>query len=310
MIQDPPAHPLVAVPSESHPPRPWSPTPLKGLTGESNRSSDLAPADEQPSPDGLSPAAPSAWVTKLRETSPSEPLGNTELGRVPVQEDGTLPTTPCSDPDQLLDAARLKAKQIIEGARAEVEMQGESARARGYADGIAAGEAECAEKLAQYVRLVQSLDAEFAQFCLAQVPDLANLAVTAAERIVQEQITLEPERILTIVAAAMEEANWGSLVNDVTAIGAGTQVEPPLPAVGDASSRSGAEHRSAGGPSVYLHPDDLQLILSHSLPANLTQISLQPDPSIERGGCRIRWSSGEVDATVSGAITRLDRLFR
>jgi flagellar assembly protein FliH len=171
-----------------------------------------------------------------------------------------------------VQVAGQEAERIVERARAEADQIRVAALRAGYAEGQARGLDEWADQRRHLGELVTQIGIAYEKFCERQVPGLAALAAAAAEKLLHEQLSLEPERVLTIVTLALEQVQ--------------------------ASTRM----------TVHLNPDDLPLVSAHRSRQAARQtppVHLQPDPAVERGGCWIDSDQGEVDATVAGKVARL-----
>jgi flagellar assembly protein FliH len=221
------------------------------------------------------------------------------------------------DPEALLAAATHRAAEIIQHARREADalrtrtqLEAEQLRRAGQEEGYAAGQA-CAHeewdgRCRQAAALIDQLGAAYADFCRAQGSSLAVLAVAAAEKLLLGQLTLEPERVVTIVNEVLTDA------------------------------------LATSGVTLHLHPDDVEIVTAHlavslqdgrrsaldnsrlTLDVEVTDeasggerrgsgagrpiIRLASDATVERGGCWLESEQGEVDATVSGRLNRLARV--
>jgi flagellar assembly protein FliH len=171
-------------------------------------------------------------------------------------------------------SAAEEAEQILQHARAEAERLRTGAIREGYADGQARALEENSEEKQRLRELLAALGEAYRGFCLSQAPGLAALAATAAEKLLYEQLSLEPARVLVIVQQALEQA------------------------VGSAPI------------TVYLNPADVELVRGHLMsdPRQSSSVQLAAAPEVERGGCWIENDQGNVDATVSGRLSRLKDL--
>jgi len=180
--------------------------------------------------------------------------------------DGTDPGT--GEAETLRQRAQQEAEERIRSAQAEADRLRDAAREQGRNE----GRAECEAERARLCELAEQVEAAYQRFCREQVPALAEIASLAAGKLLGEQLSTDPERVITIVRAALEHV-----------LGA-TQV------------------------TLRLHPDDIELVQS-AFPANpaghAPEIRIMPDPAIERGGCWIDSEQGKVDATVAGRLSRL-----
>ena len=174
-----------------------------------------------------------------------------------------------------LDRARQDAEQLLMQARQEAEQIRAAAAQAGFADGQAQALDQWAEERQRLRELLGSAGEAYRRFCLDQAPELAALAAEAAEKLLYEQLSLEPQRALTLVRQALDH------VHAATAI------------------------------TIHLNPEDEEMVRSHLLahdsPRSPT-VQLAPDPTVERGGCWIKSEHGEVDATVAGRVSRLKAL--
>jgi flagellar assembly protein FliH len=174
---------------------------------------------------------------------------------------------------------------VLAQARIEAEEIRARSREEGLAEGRAMGLAECRPARAALEEWFERLDLAFQEFCEAQIPALVDLAVSAAEVLLREQLDLAPERIRAVCRDALDRV------------------------------------AGASGVTVYLHPDDIPLVVDScqltvdsgdGAPPSLSTVNGQlstgvivPDPTLERGGCRIESDCGTVDATISGRVARL-----
>jgi len=170
--------------------------------------------------------------------------------------------------ETLLHSARYEAAELIRAAREEADCLRAAARQQGEQ----AAREEWEEQAAQVAELALSVGAAYHRFCLDQVPALAELATIAAERLLGEQLTCEPERVVAIVREALEQV--------------------------------------AGSAQVHLRlsPDDVELVqreFASNAPGHSPAVQIVPDPAVGRGGCWIESEHGTVDATVKGRLTRL-----
>ncbi len=186
-----------------------------------------------------------------------------------------------ADPDTVVDTvtaadravaeAQAQADEILEAARAEAETLRQQAAQSGYEEGRRMAEQTLVEERRRVHELLDQMHAAFVQFCEAQAPALRDAAVLAAERLMRAQLTLEPERVETIAAEALEKLT--------------------------ASKRI----------VLHVNPEDRALLAESATlgGAGRSGIELFPDPGVERGGCWIESDQGEINATVSDRISRL-----
>jgi flagellar assembly protein FliH len=207
------------------------------------------------------PPAPTVWVPS--STGPASPGAGRDSGS---------PGHVVEGPEALLEAARHEAEQILEQAREESEQIRADAARDGHAAGHSEAMAEDAARRQQLSDLLAALAQAYHSFCADQVPALASLVTEAAGRLMQEQLSLEPQRVLNVVREALQQ------------VIASTDLR------------------------LHLNPDDLEIVrvyLDSAEAPSTTDLQIIADPSVERGGCWLETGHGEVDATITGRLSRL-----
>ena len=173
--------------------------------------------------------------------------------------------------------AKSTAQEIIQRAQEEaalIRSQAEEFRQKGYEDGYAEGtnvsKAEWSETI---LRINRENDAKFRYF----EHDLVRLAVRVAEKIIGEQLRLEPSSITQIVANAL----------------------------------GGVRHQR----EIYLrvNPEDFEVVREHKylLLEQLSRaqdIDIRPDPDVERGGCLIESETGTIEATLDKQLDAIQKI--
>ena len=143
--------------------------------------------------------------------------------------------------------------------------------ARGLADGHAAGLAAVQAQAAQLRMLTLALPGALRGAEHQVADDLLALALDLARQVLGQALETEPLAMLTVVRELLH-------------------VEPSL----------------LGMPQLLLHPDDAALVKEHlhdELQAAGWRVRV--DATLQRGGCRVLASSGELDATLP---TRWERV--
>jgi flagellar assembly protein FliH len=173
-------------------------------------------------------------------------------------------------PVLLIDEAELARLRLL------AQQAGDSAGhregyARGLADGNAAGLAAVQAQAAQLQALTQSLPGALRGADHEVADDLLALALDLARQVLGQALKAEPQAMLTLVRELL-------------------QTEPVL----------------MGMPQLMLHPDDAALVKEY-LPDELQAAGwrIRVDATLQRGGCRVLASSGELDATLP---TRWERV--
>jgi type III secretion system HrpE/YscL family protein len=113
----------------------------------------------------------------------------------------TLPSRRILKPDQveasgeaasILQQARREAAAILEDAHRQVEQAREAAREQGYIEG-----------LARWNQAVQDLLASRERFLASSEPEIVKLSIKVAEKILGQQLRVDPASITSIVEEAL-----------------------------------------------------------------------------------------------------------
>jgi flagellar assembly protein FliH len=193
----------------------------------------------------------------------------------PARPAPQAPAAPAEDPNGVLAAARAEAERIVADARAQAARIEREAAQRGQAEARAAAEAETAmalapirDQLAESIEMVAGLYGVVAERAEA---DLVRLAIEIAKKIVQREITVDPEIALTLTRVALRRL-----------------------------------HNCAVA-SVHLHPDDYAYISSRMDQLGNTSVELVEDRSVGRGGCLVRTEMGDIDARIEQQFAEVER---
>jgi flagellar assembly protein FliH len=147
---------------------------------------------------------------------------------------------------------------------------------KGYAQGERAG-VEVGGKRAEAMlrRLAQTLEelSGLRDTMVRQTErELVQLAVAIARRILQREVSVDPELTAALAHIALER------------LGGATPA------------------------TVRLHPDDYATVTSgHAMPFGGRQVEILPDPSVARGGCVVESAFGSIDASVDAQIDEIAR---
>jgi flagellar assembly protein FliH len=234
------------------------------------------------------PPLPTAWAPdgpgRHRPEAGAREAGGGSAGPLWVQRgEGTVPPAAAGaaagletsqDAEALLQSARERADQILREAHEEAETLRARAHQEGFADGSAAGREEGLAEREQLRTLAARMQESYQAFCTDQLPALAALVAEAAGHLLQEQLALEPERVLAIVEQALARSVASSRVR------------------------------------MHLHPADVEIVRPHLAARQdreTPEVQIVADSTLERGGCWLETEQGEVDATVSGRVARLAR---
>lgn len=167
-------------------------------------------------------------------------------------------------------AVILPTVEQIERIHQEAQHEGYAA---GYNTGREAGYEAGREQAAMEAAKLQSL---FSSFQRALVDanrtignDLLTLALDLARQMVREALKVRPELVLAVVRESIHN-----------------------------------EAAFSQPPQLYLHPEDAALVREH-LSQELNDAAVCVDTRLERGDCRVKTGSGQVDATLA---TRWQRI--
>jgi len=215
------------------------------------------------------PEAARPWPPRSLRSSPTG--GATSPDANGGELDAAIGPAAC-EPEALLQQARMEAAELLRAAQEEAEQL----RAAAYEQGQQQAREEIEQERTRLQALSLELASAYQRFCRNQIPALAELATLAAEKLMADQLALEPERALAIVRAAMSQV------------------------VGSAEI------------TLRLNPEDVDLVQA-GLPAhpseNRPAVQIVADPAVERGGCWIDSEQGKVDATIAGRLARLEAAF-
>ena len=206
-----------------------------------------------------------ATICPVLESKPN--IDTEALYRAALQEAETLLTDTKQAVAELRETAQRKLDQESERILSQARTDGFE---KGLAEARAQVEAERLALLEPLQALLDELPQAWERFCMTQAPAMTEVCIAAAERILHDQLTLEPERILTIVRAAITHVPQAQEI------------------------------------TVVVHPQDLPLLQERALTESSTgHVKLTADPLMWRGGCRVESRQGVVDASHDGALLRL-----
>ena len=156
--------------------------------------------------------------------------------------------------------------------------QVETARSEGMREGLERGREEAARELQQAFQLLDQsaklLNAERDEVSSRFQSQLVSLATQMAKKILDSELSLKPDLLLSIVSSALNSA------------------------------------KDANQVTLKVHPEDMALIKSHheslkqSLGTNVA-FDLKPDSSVGRGGCTIDTELGSLDARLATQLETL-----
>lgn len=149
-------------------------------------------------------------------------------------------------------------------AGAELTRLREAARAEGYAEGLATGRVEGEQACGRMKQLVESFGSTLDNFDFRLADMVLELALDVARQVVAGELAARPERILDVVNLALKQM-----------------------------AETSREAR------LLLNPDDAALVRPHlEQVLDKNRLRIVEDIRIERGGCLIETSQGDLDATL------------
>ena len=181
--------------------------------------------------------------------------------------------------ETMLQEAAVHARELLEQARANGVAAEAEARASGHEEGVAAGRAEIEAQLAQSVASLQGvIDEARAQrhkILEGAEPELVKLAMAIAERIVHEQITIDPNVVLENVRQSLTRLVGREVV------------------------------------TLRVNPADLEIIRAHrdaiANSNDVEHLRVVEDQRVDRGGVVVETDAGTIDAKISTQIREARR---
>lgn len=200
--------------------------------------------------------------------------GGTEAG---FPKEGPAKAKPPEIRDER-ELARRQAEEIVRQAQAEAGRIEEEARAQGFAqgeaEGRAAGKAEYETKVQEFARFLDTLQNQRAEVLARYEREMFTLITTMVDRLVHHEVSVNP----LVIQACLQEAMAFVVENSLV--------------------------------KVHLQSEDLHRIKEISLenPAlfeGKNRVQLVEDLTITQGGCLLKTSFGEIEATLEGCKAKL-----
>ena len=219
-------------------------------------------------------ARATAAGTRRLTVVPLEPLHE------PADDGGAVATTapPATGLNAFLAAAQRQGAALVESAREQAETIAANAAREGFEAGYEAGQAKAQKEIADLLAFAETAVREVSDTRVRILEEnetaLVELAIQAAEKILQTTLAAEPERVADVLRGALRKA----------------YVRDRL--------------------QVVCNPEDLSLVetASDTLQAQvgtLKNLELVGDRRIHRGGVIVRTPGGDVDATIGSQLDRL-----
>jgi len=171
---------------------------------------------------------------------------------------------------ELLAKAETEARELQQQSLEEAEALRQEAQNRGFQAGMAQAEEEIAVRVDRLMRLVEGATQAREELLLRSEPEIIELAIGIAEKLVGQELTINRAAVPGIVRRALARVG-----------------------------RSDACY-------LRVNPADAQIIeeyLRHDLVKAKCEMVI--DDQIEEGGCIIATSYGQVDAQISSQIAEV-----
>jgi flagellar assembly protein FliH len=178
----------------------------------------------------------------------------------------------------IISEAQAEAERLLMDAQSRVAQIEQEARERGLLEGRANASKEVGEAIEdlreRFTITLEELHELRSTLAARAERDLVRLALEIARKVVQREVTIDPEIALTLARVALSRI-----------------------------------HNRASS-TIHLNPDDFAFVNSQRehLQSSGT-IEIVPDRSITRGGCLIETNMGDVDARIEQQFAEIERGF-
>lgn len=182
--------------------------------------------------------------------------------------------------EKILAKAQAQAQQIIDDARTQSEaetLQAQEASAqahqeaqeRGYREGLNQGTEELNQAVANLVQRSEALDAQV-------IPQLRDLAMAVARRVIHRELEFHPEAVVHMVRQTLAD-----------------------------------KARQRTEITLRVHPDDYEIVREHrrylaDILSRCREIQIIEDPQVARHGVIIETEAGTVDAQLETQLQALE----
>lgn len=187
-----------------------------------------------------------------------------------------------ADAQRMIEQAQRSALELVEQAEARAQSMEAEARTRGYDAGFDVGKAAADEQMSEMIAAMHGLLAETRdsrRFVIESAePELVRLAMAIAERIVHEQISIDPNVVVENVRSALTRLVSREVVT--------LRVNP-------ADLETMRQHRDA--------------IVSVS---DIEQLRIVEDQRVDRGGVVVETDAGTIDAKITTQLREARRVLR
>ena len=179
---------------------------------------------------------------------------------------------------QILAAAQTHAAQIVADAQAASLRLHEEASAAGYQAGDHAGRQQYDDACTNIQRLSDELAAEQEDFFDRMEPELIRLTVAIAEKVVDRQLTLQPEIVVELARTYLKRIREREVLN------------------------------------IRVHPDSLPMMTAEKLALlqtvdGIRELHLHEDRRVGHGGIVLETPQGSLDGRISAKLGVVSKAF-
>jgi flagellar assembly protein FliH len=184
-----------------------------------------------------------------------------------TQDDSSLKETTAFEQWEVVELAApaSEVERAVDNNGVELARLRELARAEGYAEGLAAGQAKAEQACGQMKQLVESFDNALDNLDFHLADMVLELALDVARQVVAGELAIRPQHILDVINLALKQM-----------------------------AETSREAR------LLLNPEDAALVRPHlDQVLDKNRLRIVEDIRIVRGGCQIETPQGDLDATLA-----------
>lgn len=184
---------------------------------------------------------------------------------------------------KIIEHAQAEAKKLIEQAKIYGETAKTEAHREGFKlgkeDGYKAGLEEFTALMEEAKNLFTQLVNERRKLLESVEPELANLSISIAEKIIGAEVETNPDVVINIVKQAMEKM------------------------------------KSREEVTIKVHPDDLEHVQANrnvfaAMVEGIKDLDIIGDPRVDRGSCLIETNLGNTDARIKTQLGAIELAFK
>ncbi|MGQ9696409.1 MAG: FliH/SctL family protein, partial [Armatimonadota bacterium] len=216
---------------------------------------------------------PDVFVLTLPETQ-NGPVEESVRDADPRSSEQDMLARAAEEASRTIHSAKAEAQAIIAAARAEASAIREAAWQEGYAAGRADAREELLTKQAELDQLVEAINQEHERFLSEAEPQLVQLALAIAAKVIEREVLLANDVAVNIARACIrriKERHWLRI-----------HVNPE---------------------SVDAIREARQQIAAHA--GTEVRLEIAEDPAVDPGGCMIESPSGVLDARIQTRMSIL-----